>query len=79
MRLLNFRSSSRGDVASSASEATAAAKDAEVPLVLATDVSDPVLLHHTTPPKGTSFDRLTRAQLIADLEAAHTTPPADTQ
>jgi hypothetical protein len=73
MRLLNLRNKSRGDTASP----TTAAKDAEVPLVLAKDVSDPVLLHHTTPPKGTAFDRLTRAQLIADLESAHTTPPPE--
>jgi len=79
MRLLNLRPKARGDVASSSTAATTAAKDSEVPLVLATDVSDPVLIRHTTPPKGTSFDRLTRAQLIADLEAARTTPPADTQ
>ena len=77
MRLLNLRPKARGDVASSPTAAPAAGKESEVPLVLAKDVSDPVLVHRTTPAKGTSVDRLTRAQLIADLESAHTTPPAD--
>jgi hypothetical protein len=79
MRLLNLRPKSRGDVASSPAASTTAAKDSEVPLVLGKDVSDPVLVHRTTPAKGTSVDRLTRAQLIADLESAHTIPPRDTE
>lgn len=79
MRILNLRNKARGDAVAPTPAATGAGKDTEVPLVLAKDIADPVMLHHTTPPKGTTFDRLTRAQLIADLESAHSASLPDKQ
>jgi hypothetical protein len=72
MRILNF-----GKRAEDTAAEAHPARDTDVPLVLAKDVADPVLFHHSTPPKGVDFNRLTRAQLQADFETLHARPPAD--